>query len=70
VQVICGNCSPLYGAFLDRFVPSEKVQIPLTTAIVPWVRITILTSGFIEGWRDSESMGVSETLIEHLNHVF
>jgi hypothetical protein len=70
VQAICGNCDLLYGVFLDRFVPSEKLQILLSMAIAPWARITILTNGFIDGWRDSESVDVSETLIEHLNYVF
>jgi hypothetical protein len=49
VQAVCGNCSLLYEVFLDKFVPPEKLQILLTTAIVPWVRITILTNGFTEG---------------------
>jgi hypothetical protein len=45
VQAICGNSTPPYRVFLDRFVPLEALQIVQTAVVGPWDRVSLLKMG-------------------------
>jgi hypothetical protein len=45
VQVICGNSTPPYRVFLDRFVPLEKLQIAQITVVGAKDRVSLLKMG-------------------------